>query len=226
MLLATIVLTPITRHATHAAQGAFQAFFDEVVDGWRFLRTRAPLIQNTLISAVAQMTSGVTLGLTVVFARDALDGRFIAYPANFAAIETAIGVGNLVGGLVVGAIGARLRKGWLVVAGFTVMGFSTVLFGLTNNVLIALTLATVIGIANLVYIIPTQTIFIEQTPNELMGRVVAFRSSLVYGAMTFAMGISGILAESVPVGLVIAGFGAMTALGGLIGAVLPAVRDA
>lgn len=226
VLLATIVLTPITRHATHAAQGAFQAFFGEVADGWRFLRTRAPLIQNTLISAVAQMTSGVTLGLTVVFARDALDGRFIAYPANFAAIETAIGVGNLVGGLVVGAIGAHLRKGWLVVAGFTVMGFSTVLFGLTNNVLIALTLATIIGIANLVYIIPTQTIFIEQTPNELMGRVVAFRSSLVYGAMTFAMGISGILAESIPVGLVIAGFGAMTALGGLIGAILPAVRDA
>jgi len=226
VLLATIVLTPITRHATHAAQGAFHAFFDEVADGWRFLRTRAPLIQNTLISAVAQMTSGVTLGLTVVFARDALDGRFIAYPANFAAIETAIGVGNLVGGLVVGAIGAHLRKGWLVVAGFTVMGFSTVLFGLTNNVLIALTLATIIGIANLVYIIPTQTIFIEQTPNELMGRVVAFRSSLVYGAMTFAMGISGILAESIPVGLVIAGFGAMTALGGLIGAILPAVRDA
>ena len=226
VLLATIVLAPITRSATHAAQGAFQAFFDEVADGWRFLRTRAPLIQNTLISAVAQMTSGVTLGLTVVFARDALDGQFIAYPANFAAIETAIGAGNLVGGLVVGAIGAHLRKGWLVVAGFTVMGFSTVLFGLTNNVLIALTLATIIGIANLVYIIPTQTIFIEQTPNELMGRVVAFRSSLVYGAMTFAMGISGILAESIPVGLVIAGFGAMTALGGLIGAILPAVRDA
>jgi hypothetical protein len=86
--------------------------------------------------------------------------------------------------------------------------------------------AAIIGIANLVYIIPTQTLFMELTPIELMGRVVAFRSSLVFGAMTLAMGISGVLAESIPVGLVIAGFGALTVLGGLLAALLPAVRDA
>jgi hypothetical protein len=39
------------------------------------------------------------------------------------------------------------------------------------------------------------------------------------------MGVAGVLAESVPVGLVIAGFGGLTLLGGLIGALLPAVRD-
>ena len=128
----------------------------------------------------------------MVYARDALDGSVIPYPENFAAIETAIGVGNLVGGLAVGLIGARLRKGWLVVGGFIVMGASTVVLGLTGNVLVALAAATIIGIANLVYIIPTQTIFIEITPNELMGRVVAFRSSLVFGAMTLAMGGRGI----------------------------------
>jgi MFS family permease len=168
----------------------------------------------------------VTLALTVVYARDALDGTLIPYPQNYAAIDTAIGIGNLVGGLAVGAIGARLRKGWLVVGGFIVMGLSIVVMGLTGNVLLALAAAAVTGIANLVYIIPTQTIFIETTPNELMGRVVAFRSSLVFGSMTLAMGLSGVLAESIPVGLVIAGFGALTVLGGLIGAFLPAVRDA
>jgi hypothetical protein len=93
-------------------------------------------------------------------------------------------------------------------------------------VAIALAAATVIGVANLVYIIPTQTIFMELTPIELMGRVVAFRGSLVFGAMTLAIGVSGVLAESVPVGLVIAGGGALTLAGGLIGALLPAVRDA
>jgi hypothetical protein len=65
----------------------------------------------------------------------------------------------------------------------------------------------------------------EITPIELMGRVVAFRSTLVFGSMTLAMGVAGVLAESVPVGLVIAGFGGLTLLGGLIGALLPAVRD-
>ena len=70
-------------------------------------------------------------------------------------------------------------------------------------------------------------VFVLQEPGGfLMGRVVAFRSTLVFGGMTLAMGISGVLAESVPVGLVIAGFGVLTLAGGLIGALLPAVRDA
>ena len=225
VLLATIAVAPLVRHVLPKTQGAFRLFADQLVEGWRFLRTRAPLIQNTLISAVAQMMVGVTLALTVVYARDTLDGTVIPYPANFAAIETAIGIGNLIGGLAVGLIGARLKKGWLVVGGFIVMGASTIVLGLTSNVVIALGAATIVGIANLVYIIPTQTIFIELTPNELMGRVVAFRSSLVFGAMTLAMAISGIAAESIPAGVVIAAFGALTLAGGLVGALLPAVRD-
>ena len=94
------------------------------------------------------------------------------------------------------------------------------------NVLIALLGTTIVGVANLVFIIPTQTIFYELTPNELMGRVLAIRSTLVFGAMTLAMAIASALADSVNAGLVIAAFGAITTLGGIIGAFLPAVRDA
>ena len=226
ILLLAVSVPPLVREIAPRVGNPVRVFLGELVEGWQFLRRRAALIQNTLISALAQMSVGVTLALTVVYARDTLDGSLIPYPQNFAALETAIGVGNLVGGLAVGALGARLRKGWLVVGGFIVMGLATVVLGLTGNVLVALAAAAVIGIANLVYIIPTQTVFMEMTPIELMGRVVAFRSSLVFGSMTLAMGVSGILAESVPVGLVIAAFGALTTLGGLIGALLPAVRDA
>jgi hypothetical protein len=225
LLLVGVSVAPMVRDTAPRAGNALRNFFEELVAGWRFLRGKAALMQNTLISALAQMTVGVTLALTVVYARDVLDGTYIAYPGNFAALETAIGVGNLIGGLAVGVIGARLKKGWLVVGGFIVMGLAVIVMGLTGNVLVALAAALVIGIANLVYIIPTQTIFMEITPIELMGRVVAFRSTLVFGSMTLAMGIAGVLAESVPVGLVIAGFGGLTLLGGLIGALLPAVRD-
>ena len=225
LLLVGIHVPPLVRDGAPRVAGALRRFSHELAEGWRFLRGQPPLIQNTLVSAVAQTSVGVTLALTVVFARDALDGRFITYPENYAAIETAIGLGNLLGGLAVGAIGARLRKGWLVICGFVGMGLATVMFGLTANVWLALIAAALIGIANLVYIIPTQTIFIELTPMELMGRVVAFRSSLVFGSMTAAMGIAGIIAESVPVGLVIAAFGALTVAAGLVGALLPAVRD-
>jgi len=226
VLLAGISVAPLVRDRTPRVVSAVRAFTNELSEGWRFLRDKPALIQNTLISTIAQMTVGVTLALTVVYARDVLDGTIIPYPQNFAAIETAIGIGNLVGGLAVGALGSRLRKGWLVVGGFIAMGLSTIVLGLTGNVLIALLAAAGMGVANLVFIIPTQIIFLEVTPIELMGRVVAFRGSLVFGAMTLAMAVAGILAESVSAGLVIAAFGVLTVLGGLIGALLPAVRDA
>ncbi len=225
VLLATIAVAPLTREAAVRTGSAVKDFLGQVADGWRFLRTRAPLFQNTLISVVAQMTVGVQLALTVVYARDTLDGTTISYPGNFAAIETAIGIGSLIGGLIVGVVADRFRKGWLVVGGFITFGLGVIVFGLTSNVIVALLAATVIGFANLVFIIPTQTIFYELTPPDMMGRVLAIRSTLVFGAMTLAMGVAGIFAESADVGLVIATFGLITTIAGIVGAFLPAVRN-
>ena len=225
VLIASITIPPVVRTVAPAVGGAVRGFFNELAEGWRFLRARPALFQNTIISTLAQASLGVTLALTIVYAKDVLDQSALPYPTNYAAIDTAIGLGNLVGGLAVGAIGARLRKGWLVVLGFIVMGLATVALGLTSNVLLALAASLVIGISNLVYVIPTQTIFMEQTPGEYMGRVVSFRSSLVFGSMLLAMAVSGLPAEVYPVGLVIAASGVLTALAGVIGALLPAVRD-
>ena len=69
----------------------------------------------------------------------------------------------------------------MVVAGIVSMGIAVVILGLTTNLPVALVAAGVIGIANLVYVVPTQTIFGEVTPEGFLGRVVAIRSSLVFG---------------------------------------------
>jgi MFS transporter, DHA3 family, macrolide efflux protein len=225
-LIVGMVIPPALRRGAPKVRGAIRAFSDELVDGWRVLRRDATLFQNTIVSAVAHLSVGATLALTVVYARDTLEGRVIPYPESYAAIETAIGVGNLIGGFVVGAIGARLRKGWLVVIGFVAMGAATVVMGLTSNELLALAAAAVIGVFNLVYVIPTQTLFMERTPEGFIGRVIAFRTSLVMGALTGAMAVSAGLAEAIDAGLVIAGAGVITVVAGLVAAVLPAVRDA
>jgi hypothetical protein len=60
----------------------------------------------------------------------------------------------------------------------------------------------------------------------MLGRVVGFRFSLVFGSMTIAMALSGLLAEAAGVGTVLAVFGFMTMLAGLAGLFVPAVRDA
>ncbi|MGH2408173.1 MAG: MFS transporter [Candidatus Limnocylindrales bacterium] len=224
LLLLGIAIPRILKPPGPLEGSALRRFGGELRDGWRFLRGAPSLYQNTLISAVAQVSIGATIALGVVYARDVLDGSIVAYPANFTLIEAAIGVGNLAGGLVVGAIGARFSKGRLIVGGMIVMGVSIALLGATGNLFLALAGSLGYGVANLVYVIPTQTLFAELTPPGMMGRVVAFRSSLVFGALTLAMAVAGALAETLPAGLVITAFGLVTVGAGIVAGLLPAVR--
>ena len=78
----------------------------------------------------------------------------------------------------------------------------------------------------MVFVIPSQTLFQERTPPELIGRVVGFRFALVFGSMTLAMAVGGLLAEVVGVGPVLVVFGLVTMVAGLAGLLVPAVRDA
>ncbi len=226
VLLLGLVVPPVVREVGPRVGGAVAAFVSELQEGWRFLRHEAALFQNTLVSVVAQLSIGATLALMVVYAERSLDGETIPYPESYAVIEAAIGLGNLIGGFVVGAFGARMRKGWLVVLGFLVMGLATIGLGLTSNEVLAVVAAITIGIFNLVYVIPSQTLFAERTPQGLMGRVVAIRSSIVMGALTGAMAISSGLADHVDAGLIIALTGVLTVLAAGLAAALPAVRDA
>jgi hypothetical protein len=56
--------------------------------------------------------------------------------------------------------------------------------------------------------------------------VVGFRFALVFGSMTFAMALGGVLAELVGVTAVLAVFGLVTMFTGLAGLFVPAVRNA
>ena len=125
-----------------------------------------------------------------------------------------------------GLLGARLAKGRTVIAGYTLWGLTTVFLALTGNLGLALGLMFGSGVANMIYIIPSQTLFQQRTPKDLIGRVVGFRFSLVFGSMTLAMGISGILATEFGVAPVIGFFGLVTVGAGLAGLLVPAVRDA
>jgi hypothetical protein len=85
---------------------------------------------------------------------------------------------------------------------------------------------TGMGVANMIFVIPSQTMFQERTPPDLIGRVVGFRFALVFGAMTFAMGVAGILGEVLGAAPVIGAFGLLTLAAGLGGLFVPAVRNA
>ncbi|MGC8634160.1 MAG: MFS transporter [Candidatus Limnocylindrales bacterium] len=224
-LVLSLAIPPVVRSAAPVVAGSVRKFLAEVAAGWRFLRSEPALFQNTVISGLAQFAVGALVALPVVYARDVLQGSPIPYPQSYAAIDLALGVGNLVGGIAIGAIGAKRRKGPFVIGGYVVLGLATMSLGLTGNEVLALTLTLFAGLANMAFIIPTQTLFAERTPQDLMGRVVGIRSSMVLGPMTIGIALSGILAQSMGAAAVFILFGLFTALAGAVGLLLPAVRE-
>ena len=98
--------------------------------------------------------------------------------------------------------------------------------GIVDSVPIVLGLLFGLGIANMAFVIPSQTLFQERTPPELMGRVVSFRFALVFGGMSLAMALGGVAVGILGPGPVIVAAGLISVAAGIGGLFVSAVRDA
>ena len=202
------------------------AIWAEMVEGWNFLRRQAELFSNTLISTVAQLAVGAEIVATLPYAERILDQTRLDGSTAYALMLTAIAVGSIVGGLSVGAIGERIAKGPMIIAGFVGMGLSLVAAGLVRDPFVAIGLFSFVGLFNMLFIIPTITLFQQRTPQVLMGRVVSSRQALVFGAIALSMGLSGWLSEIVGADVVLVVAGGLCALAGASGLLIPAMRNA
>jgi MFS family permease len=237
VLIASVAIAPVARvvtdtvgdaaaAASRGLRAALSVFGGELREGWRFLRGDKVLLANTLQATAGQFMLGIFLVLTPVYAAHAIDRAGFTDSEAFAFMEGSIGAGNLLGGFLIGLVGSRLPLGRLVIVGYVATGLTVALLPLAGNLPLALGIAFGTGVGNLAFVIPSQTLFQKRTPPELMGRVLGLRFSVVFGSMTLAMGIGGVLGEWFGAGPVLGVFGLVTVAVGLAGLTVPAVRDA
>ena len=183
------------------------------------------LLANTIQGTAGQFAVGIVTVSSIILARQITGGDGDEYRATYAFMETAIGLGNLLGGFALGMVAARVRKGPLVIAAYTAFGVLIFLVGLTDSIPIILGLLFGVGVANMAFVIPSQTMFQERTPPELMGRVVSLRFALVFGGMSVAMAVGGLLVGIFGPSPVIAAAGLLS-VGGPGGLGVKALREA
>jgi MFS family permease len=225
ILIASISVAPIKRTARAVAERG-DGFFAELREGWRFLRGETVLFANTLQATVGQFMLGIFLALTPVYAQDSIRAGDLDATAAYSFIEGAIGAGNLIGGFAIGLVGSRIALGRMIILGYAWTGACVAALALTGNIGLAIGLAFGAGVGNLAFVIPSQTLVQRRTPPALMGRLLGLRFSLVYGSMTVAMGVGGVLGEVFGAAPVLGAFGLVTVAAGLAGLFFPAVRDA
>jgi MFS family permease len=229
-LVSAVLLTAMSTPRQELITTPFRpaAIWGEVLEGFRFLRRQAELFSNTIVSAVAQVAVGAEIVATVPYTRRVLDLTMgIADPEQiYAFLLTGIALGSVVGGVAVGAIGDRIPKGPMIIAGFIGMGLTLVVAGFLTNPYLAIGVFFFTGLFNMVFIIPTITLFQQRTPQPLMGRVVSSRQALVFGVIALSMAVSGWLSDLIGADLVLILAGAVCALAGAAGLLIPAMRNA
>jgi MFS transporter, DHA3 family, macrolide efflux protein len=236
LLIASISVAPVARATTQKARGlvgSFRELGGEIREGWQFLRGEAVLLANTLQATAGQAMLGILLALTPIYAVSLIDTTGLTDDAAerlateaYGFLEASIGAGNLIGGFIIGLIGSRLALGKMVIVGYVATGAMVATLALAGNLPAALAIMFGVGVANLAFVIPSQTLFQRRTPPEMMGRVLGLRFSLVQGATMLAMGVGGVLGELFGAAIVIGAFGLVTVVAGLAGLFVPAVRDA
>jgi MFS family permease len=225
-LLATIVVPPAAKAAAGAVDSAGRSLTNELRDGWQFLRSETTLLANTLQSTAGQFSLGILITATFFIAKEITQEPGAAYRGTYAFIETAIGLGSLVGGFLIGAIAGQARKGLLITGSFIGFGVGAVLLGFVGSIPLVLVISALMGVANMGFVIPSQAMFQERTPPELMGRVVSFRFALVFGGMSLAMALTSIAIEVFTVSPVVVLAGIIALAAGVAGLGVKAVREA
>jgi DHA3 family macrolide efflux protein-like MFS transporter len=198
----------------------------EVGEGFAFLWGQPVLRSNTLLSTLAQVAVGAEIVGSLLYAQAIVDLRGLSFEQFYSLLLTAVAVGSVGAGIVVGAIGDRLPKGPMVIVGFIGMGMSLVVAGLVTDPVIAIVAFLASGAFNMVFIIPTVTLFQELTPQRLMGRVVSSRQALVFGSIAASMALAGYFSGTIGPAQVLVVSGAICAAAGAIGILIPSMRTA
>jgi MFS family permease len=216
----------VPKQDLNVAEFAAGAIWREMVEGWNFLTRHAELLANTVVSTIAQLAFGAEIVCSILYARDVLDQSFLPFPENYGWMASALGLGSVLGGLVIGSVATRTPKGPMTIAGFILLGISLLAAGLVRNTYAAIGLFFMVGVANMLYLVPTITLFQERTPQRLFGRVVSSRQALTFGAMALSQGLAGYLAGIIGSAEVLMLGGGLVAAAGLIGILVPAMRNA
>jgi len=239
-LVAAVVIPPLVRGTTGAgaatgpgaSAGSGEAgpatppsIRAEMAEGWRTLRAESVLMATTVQAAIAEYGLGALTALSPLLVASLALGGTDA-PTAYGFFEMAMGVGLVGGGIVVGALAARLPKGPAIIAAFTALGIALMALSLTGSLPVALALAAAVGVANVTFVVPSQTLFQQRTPGEMLGRVVAIRLAMVNGVLALSMATSGAMAQAFGLRPVLAACGVLTAVVGLAGLAVRPIRRA
>ena len=200
LLIASLTFVATTRHAaakhaTPESASALGKICHDMKQGINFILHHAALLFVILAMAAGMFVIGCFAPLIAVYVRDSLHASTRA----FGIVSAMIGVGMLLGINGLNTFGKRLSNTLLVYTGLCGIAAGLTLLTLVTHVWTTVLGNLIIGFSVAGIIVPSQTLFQQATPPELMGRVGSTFMSIVFAAQISGLVLSGILTQHIGV---------------------------
>ena len=216
-----------------------ETWFSSLVTGFRFAARSQPIL-GVLILLAFQSSFGMPYMSVFMplIALQIMDFGFLSFlgvidperqrEIGLGLMLTTSGIGGLVGTLFIATYGERLnRKGRWVLGGLVGYGAAISLLGLSSllpTVALAFGVVAFVGLGQAVVMSIKNAILIEQSPNELRGRVTSLQG-LDRGFSTLGGMFSGFAAAVLGPPVAMAIFGGLVIAGTMaVGSLLPGLR--
>lgn len=222
VVLELIALVSISMVAKPAQRTDKQAVSVEtILAGFRFIFQQKVVLGAISLDLFAVLFGGA-VALLPVYARDILD----AGPAGLGLLRGAPGVGAIVVAVLMSRFPIKDHAGKVLLVFVGLFGLSTLAFGFSNSLWIAVPALFFVGAFDMVSVIIRETIMQLWTPDEVRGRVNAVNSVFIGASNELGEFRAGSMAALIgAVGAVTIG-GAMTMLvAGTWARIFPKLRD-
>jgi MFS transporter, DHA3 family, macrolide efflux protein len=178
-------------HREHGTATAAATVLESMRAGFRFIFTHSTVSFVILSMTVGMFAVRCFGALISVYVRDIL----LSTSAAFGILNTLIGVGMIIGTQSITRFGKHIPKQNLVVHGLVLMGAAVLLtatFGVISTTAAGMLL---MGFGAAFIMISAQTLMQQETPKEMLGRVMSAWMSLNATSQVIAMFLAGPIAE-------------------------------
>ena len=167
----------------------------DMKQGIHFILHHAALLFVILAMAAGMFVLGCFGPLIAVYVRDSLHASTRA----FGIVAAMIGLGMLIGINGLNTFGKKLSNTLLVYGGLCGIAIGLVILTLLPHIWSTIIGNLIVGFSVAGIIVPSQTLFQQATPPELMGRVGSTFMSIIFAAQITGLILSGILTQHIGV---------------------------
>ncbi|GGD53289.1 MFS transporter [Paenibacillus nasutitermitis] len=165
------------------------SIFHEMADGFRYVWYRRELFRLSLCFTFVGLGVGLITPLSIFLVTERLElsAQFLQW------LTIPYGLGEIIGGLVIFMIAAKVAPQRLLMTGLAVNGAGILLLGLSSQLWLTMLLQFFIAFLQPAIFVGNISLVMQQTEQSYIGRVTGIRTPLMTGSMLLMMSVSGTL---------------------------------